>query len=504
MPVHGSWAASWISCPARPSKRPPLQISRLMGSLLFVTYWVARFGPLHGLAGVRCAGSPAPGVVMLDNFFGPCAGFANFGSGHQPSAGVCQVSPDSDERKPEFRHSSRHVGVSSPWSDDISFGRGRHMHTAVRPYATAGVALVGASVIAVAPMAPPLPDIHVPHVSAAVELTQFVNPITTLVQVIQTSVMNATALGAIIAADPLPILTQIITNQIANAGAIATGVNSSVMSLVSNLMGLPAQLQGVVADLMSGDIFDAVQSLLFEIPFGLLLGPLLDLTGPLLTVATQTTQNLANAVSVLSSSVLLLGIGVLEPIFSVVNQIGTTGQSLFDAVTTGDFVSAASDLINFPILLIGAALNGTPDTGGQGILTPEEFGTIATLYSVLQSIAASLTGVPPAFALGAAHPGAAPNASPNLAAKTVTLTTAPPVNTPAVAVTTPPTVKSGPAAKVLTPVNTTPTTTAPTTATASGGLASAVKAAGNEVSSTLSKIGAGLAGGSGHVPKHAK
>ncbi len=47
------------------------------------------------------------------------------------------------------------------------------MHAAIRPYATGGIALVGASVIAVSPIAPPLPDIHLPnpaHVVASVEL----------------------------------------------------------------------------------------------------------------------------------------------------------------------------------------------------------------------------------------------------------------------------------------------------------------------------------------------
>ena len=47
------------------------------------------------------------------------------------------------------------------------------MHAAIRPYATGGIALVGASVIAVSPIAPPLPDIHLPnpaHVAASVEL----------------------------------------------------------------------------------------------------------------------------------------------------------------------------------------------------------------------------------------------------------------------------------------------------------------------------------------------
>ena len=45
------------------------------------------------------------------------------------------------------------------------------MQAGVRPYLTAGVALVGASVIAVTPVAAPPRDIHLPpvHLSAAIE-----------------------------------------------------------------------------------------------------------------------------------------------------------------------------------------------------------------------------------------------------------------------------------------------------------------------------------------------
>jgi hypothetical protein len=133
----------------------------------------------------------------------------------------------------------------------------------------------------------------------SVDLAAFENPITNLMGVIQTAAMNAAALRPIIAADPMPIRTQVTKNQIANAALIKSGVQNASMSLASGLMGLPAQLQAVLADLKSGDIFDAVQQLAFEIPLGLLLGPLLELTTPFLTIAAQTTQNIANATSVL-------------------------------------------------------------------------------------------------------------------------------------------------------------------------------------------------------------
>ena len=86
------------------------------------------------------------------------------------------------------------------------------MHAAIRPYATGGIALVGASVIAVSPIAPPLPDIHLPnpaHVAASVELAAA----TSYAQVFQEAVANAQALLTTFMANPTPILSQIAKNQ---------------------------------------------------------------------------------------------------------------------------------------------------------------------------------------------------------------------------------------------------------------------------------------------------
>jgi hypothetical protein len=173
--------------------------------------------------------------------------------------------------------------------------------------------------------------------------------------------------------------------------------------------------------------------------------------------------------------------------------MGTSAQNLFDAVKAGDFVTAASVLINAPIDLLGAILNGTPDLGGQGILTPSDFGTIFTVHGVLQSIAASLTGVPPATAtaVGLAQPAAASNASGT--AKTVTLKT-PSVKAPATAVdtatTSAPTISSGPVTKPVKPVLTQPTTGVTNGNTVAAG--SSAKPTGGQLSSTLTKITAGL------------
>lgn len=62
------------------------------------------------------------------------------------------------------------------------------MHAALRPYVTAGVALVGASAIAVTPVAPTPPEIHI--ASPAVELTAAPQPLEFYGQVLQAAIVN--------------------------------------------------------------------------------------------------------------------------------------------------------------------------------------------------------------------------------------------------------------------------------------------------------------------------
>jgi hypothetical protein len=92
------------------------------------------------------------------------------------------------------------------------------MHAAVRPYATAGVALVGASVIAVSPIHPPLPDIQVHNPVA--QLAALADPFQAYTQVFQEAVANVEPILADAAANPTPILTKIVQNQIASLEAL--------------------------------------------------------------------------------------------------------------------------------------------------------------------------------------------------------------------------------------------------------------------------------------------
>ena len=132
------------------------------------------------------------------------------------------------------------------------------MRAALRPYSTAGVALVGASVIAVSPIAPPMPDVQEATTravsNAQVELAALVNPIEEWAQVFQTAFVNATAIGSQIAADPAPILSAIGGNQVLTAQFLAELARGYVSGYLTAAGNIPANVEAAIQQIESGDI----------------------------------------------------------------------------------------------------------------------------------------------------------------------------------------------------------------------------------------------------------
>src|ERR1700710_2502777 len=100
------------------------------------------------------------------------------------------------------------------------------MQIAVRPHIAAGVALLGAGVIAVSPMAPPVPDIHLPSISTAanslVALTSPLNLGDSYNEVLQAAIANIQGLITNVVDDPTPILSKIIADQSASLSNLAS------------------------------------------------------------------------------------------------------------------------------------------------------------------------------------------------------------------------------------------------------------------------------------------
>lgn len=102
----------------------------------------------------------------------------------------------------------------------LSNRKGIRGRAGLRPYVTAGVALVGASAIAVAPVAPPPAEVAIAQ--PVVQLAAVPSPLQLYPQVAVRSIANAGALLQQYFADPFPIISATLKNQAAAfADAIA-------------------------------------------------------------------------------------------------------------------------------------------------------------------------------------------------------------------------------------------------------------------------------------------
>jgi hypothetical protein len=356
------------------------------------------------------------------------------------------------------------------------------MHAAIRPYATGGIALVGASVIAVSPIAPQLPDIHLPNparVAASVELAAATLAATppSYAQVLQEAVANAQALLKTIAANPTPILSQVAANQAITFQNLMTalqtlgGATSTALTTT-----VPPLLQAASNDLASGNVAGAINNVLNAI-----LAPVFPITGFIPAVSAAFTQPLTNLVAAINAvqaggvtSPLAMAVtGLLGPVLSGAGAFGVAVDNVGSAITAGDPQAALNAVVNGPATILDGVLNGGfgPDLsslaglGGLGItvvaggllsgglavtgtspVTIQLPGTINSLEALATAFAKALT--PPKVtmaALTSSMPAAAA-ALPAAASKAVTLSTAPTVKVAAPAGNTADTTKGDTAA----------------------------------------------------------
>lgn len=129
------------------------------------------------------------------------------------------------------------------------------MHAAVRPYVTTGIALVGASVIAVTPVAPPTPP-DLPVANTAVQLTAVESAAAFYPLVVRATLENAGIMVQRYLAEPIPIIQAILGNEVTAPMDIPTALSRVGYSAVSWAVA------GALGALHSnGDIVNAVATL---------------------------------------------------------------------------------------------------------------------------------------------------------------------------------------------------------------------------------------------------
>jgi hypothetical protein len=232
------------------------------------------------------------------------------------------------------------------------------LQLALRPYVTSGIALVGASVIAMSPISPVTPDIHVPSISTssvAVQLTASIdNPVDVFRPVFDQAGAAIQGFINTQAANPFPVLKQFIKNQVESA-TILRGVGETAGQVVFNIVsGLPALLQNALEKSLAGDPATA---------FGDIVQGILLPASPLLLKMSHVYSVLQRPVAVFQELIaasfsrpqnfIIAGITHGVPL---IQQVIRSGQTIIGAVMTGN-----------PVTILNALQHGIADVASKAV-----------------------------------------------------------------------------------------------------------------------------------------
>lgn len=221
---------------------------------------------------------------------------------------------------------------------------------AVRPYATAGIGLLGAGVIAISPVAPLPPDAEIPP---QIRLSAAVDPITLWRDVISDADANLGSLDGDWSQDPVPVLRRVIANQI--------GHLSELPDFPAILEQINANLKAAIAAPFATDLGTLEPGHAFAFPVVTEGLPALGI--PALLPAEL--QPVLDLTTTYLSGVLL---GLAGPVVGSGLALGADTQAIIGTLTGDDPdpEAALNGLIDIPADVTDAFLNG-----GQSLdLTP--------------------------------------------------------------------------------------------------------------------------------------
>ncbi|MDH6196903.1 hypothetical protein M2272_003556 [Mycobacterium frederiksbergense] len=231
------------------------------------------------------------------------------------------------------------------------------MQLSLRPYVTAGVALVGAGVIAATPIAPPPLATSATHVStASVALTAAVDPITRWGQVIGDITEDIGELADFYMQRPLPIATAMANNLQTYAGMYATALPATATNLqnwATGVMG-PA-IQKAIGELLAGQPQQAAATFnggLTAVMFALL--PAMKLIDIPRLMIDHATLLVKEVVSVPVMSQLMLPLTLTS---MAISTLGASAQEALDAFEAGDPIGGLTAIANIPANLANGQLN---------------------------------------------------------------------------------------------------------------------------------------------------
>ncbi len=253
------------------------------------------------------------------------------------------------------------------------------MQAALRSYVTSGIAIVGASVVVVAPIAATPPDIHIAN--PAVELTA--SPFDDYEALFTNSLDNIQGLIAQALAPPPPPSELPFTLDDLITGLL--DVNANIAAYQNQASGLPQQLsslqqltnmllQAASVRLQAGNVEGALDIVLYTALFtatgvlGFALYPLTLLGPDVQEIAPDFAGAAFNA--------------AFAPVLSGVAASGHVAQEVLDALNAGNPQEILDDLIAAPAVVANGVLNGARlDTSVFGIVEIPGILTDTTLLS---------------------------------------------------------------------------------------------------------------------------
>lgn len=240
------------------------------------------------------------------------------------------------------------------------------MQNALRPWATAGVALVGAGAIAVTPIAatsvtsPPSIDIQ----QHAVDLTAFGATYTApnYLDLIQNTTNNLEAIANQVLADPAPILSQIVANQLGSAQAIGAGLQTYGNHLSDIItQNWPELLHTAISQMSSGNFQDGLVTLV-NIPWVPVFQAGIDLAPPINNALELPVQNLLNVIQDLPNILTNVIVSTRSVTQAPARATGYVIDTLMSSAQTGDLSTFGYTLFNAPAMITDSLLNGFKTT----------------------------------------------------------------------------------------------------------------------------------------------
>lgn len=235
------------------------------------------------------------------------------------------------------------------------------MQKAMRPAARAGIALVGASVIAMSPLAPPpaTASATTSISTAAVQLTSTVDPLTRWSQVATNTGENLGELGAYWMNNPMPITRQLITNVQTYADWISSGVQNTIPKLqywAENQVAPAFEL--AVTQFQAGNVQQAVKTMTTVLAFNRVmftLMPMMDLMKIPTSIGDHAAAVVREIFSINTMSPLFNGMS--NVVMKTADSMATSAQAAIDAIEAGDVPTALTAVANAPANAIDSVLN---------------------------------------------------------------------------------------------------------------------------------------------------